>query len=152
MTVIWKPSGMLGTVDFVVLSAIVENSDTLVTEFIKGVRALLGSTAILKEPCVAFTTSRIVLGEHDDVHAIDPEDTVREFLVFPAWRDFTASAVAELLLLKEAETFRSLMTVAITVGAIDEYGTNCERDQALFEKINEFAAVAMDKMFMETLA
>lgn len=137
--------------DAVVFSAIVETSDGIVTNFMKSLRSLSGSTATLAEPCFMFSPSQFSFGEYSDLRELVP-DELREFLAFPAWVGFTGSHVSDLLLREEAETFRSLMHVAIAMCAVEEYGIDPEREQLLFEKINEFAAVAYDKINLEALA
>lgn len=136
--------------DIVLLKAIIETADQIVTKCMTEVHALRGRDHVLRKPAFLFTESLIAFGEEPELEETDPEARVREIASLPQWIGLTGAQVAEVLLREEASVFRALLMVAATVGAIDALGPHGDRSQLLFENISEFTALAGDLMYCET--
>jgi hypothetical protein len=135
--------------DIVLLKAIIETADRIVTSCMTEVHGLRDRGHVLRKPAFLFTESLIAFGEEPELEKTDTEACVREILSLPQWIGLTESQVADVLLREEASVFRILLMAAATAGAIKALGQHGDRSQLLFEKLSEFAALAGDLMYCE---
>lgn len=135
--------------DTVLLLAVIEAADRIVTEAMTDLSALQSSTHIYKEPAFLFTDDLVEFGETKVLEQTDPNALVRELVVLPEWIGLSGAQVFEILLRDEASVFRALLMLVVSLGAIVALGPHSSRSELLSEKINEFGALASELMHNE---
>lgn len=135
--------------DAVLLMAVIEAADRIVTEYMADLATLRVSTHVYENPAFLFTDALVEFGETNALEDTDPNALVRELVAIPEWIGLSGAQVAEILLRDEASVFRALLMLVVSLGAIVALGPHSSRSELLAEKINEFASLASDLMHNE---